>query len=300
MDIQRLKGFYYSAKFGSLTKAAEKMNITQSAVSQQISSLEEELNTKLFHRYGPQKDLTHDGEIFFELISSIIVSIEDLIITFEDMRGTEKGILTFAATTFIIMNLLPEIITKFSEKYQEIKFRILERRWQEIISLTQSGEIDFGITPIHNNIPKNLEVIKLEPIERILITSKGHELSKKKNITLYDIQKYPIVTYEKGLIAREELDENFRKHNLNPYIIMEATNAETIKQYVEKGIGIAIIPKTAIYGEHKLFLEVIPISHFCNNSLYGIIIKKGKYITNWTKKFLSMLTPDWAKEIKIE
>lgn len=300
MDIQRLKGFYYSAKFGSLTKAAEKMNITQSAVSQQISSLEGELNTKLFHRYGPQKDLTHEGKIFYELISPIIVSYEDLKTTFEDMRGTQKGVLTFAATTFIIMNLLPELITKFSEKYHEIKFRIFERRWQEIIALTQSGEIDFGIAPLHDNIPVNLKVIKLEPIERILITSRGHELSQKKNITLYDIQKYPIVSYEKGLIAREELDEVFKKHNLNPYIIMEATNAETIKQYVEKGIGIAIIPKTAIYVEHQLFLEVIPISHFFNKSCYGIILKKGKYITNWTKKFLSMLSPDWENEMEIK
>ena len=299
MDLQRLKGFYYSAKFGSLTKAAEKMNITQSAVSQQISSLEDELNIKLFHRYGPQKDLTHAGEIFYELISSIIISIEDLKTTFEDKRGIQKGVLTFAATTFIIMNILPKVITAFSEKYQDIKFRILERRWPEIISLTQSGEIDFGITPIHDNIPKNLIVINLEPIERILITSQGHELAKKKNISLYDIQKYPIISYEKGLISRKELDEVFKKHNLNPYIIIEATNAETIKQYVEKGIGIAIIPKTAIEGEHKPYLEVIPISHFFNKSCYGVIIKKGKYITTWTKKFLSMLNPDWKSEMEI-
>ena len=108
------------------------------------------------------------------------------------------------------------------------------------------------------------------------------------------------ISYEKGLIARKEVDEVFKKHNLNPYIIIEATNAETIKQYVEKGIGIAIIPKAAIEEEHKPYLEVIPISHFFNKSCYGVIIKKGKYITTWTKKFLSMLNPGWKTEMEIK
>ena len=96
MEIQQLKGFYYSAKLGSLTKAAERMAITQSAVSQQIKSLEEELSAKLFNRFGPHKDLTSDGQLFFDLVSPLIQEIEALKITFEDLKGNERGVLTIA------------------------------------------------------------------------------------------------------------------------------------------------------------------------------------------------------------
>jgi len=107
LEIQQLKGFFFSARLGSLTKAADKMSVTQSAVSQQIKKLEEELGVKLFNRYGPKKDLTPDGRLFYNLIIPIIQEIDSLKITFEDLKGNQNGVLTIAATTFTIMNRLP-------------------------------------------------------------------------------------------------------------------------------------------------------------------------------------------------
>ena len=87
MEIQQLKGFYYSTRLGSLTKAAEKMSITQSAVSQQIKSLEDELGVKLFNRFGPRKDLTPDGKIFFDLVAPVI---QELANGLNDFRTKHK------------------------------------------------------------------------------------------------------------------------------------------------------------------------------------------------------------------
>ena len=145
MEFQQLRGFFYSARLGNLTKAAEKMTITQSAVSQQIKSLEEELGVKLFNRFGPRKDLTSEGRLFYQIITPIIQEIDSLKITFEDMKGNQRGILTIAATTFMIMNYLPFMIKKFIDKYPHVRLTILERRWNEIVYMAQSGENDFGI-----------------------------------------------------------------------------------------------------------------------------------------------------------
>ena len=245
MEFQQLRGFYFSAKMGSLTKAAEKMSITQSAVSQQIKALEYELGVKLFNRYGPKKDLTPDGELFLNLISPLIQEIDSLKITFEDVKGSQKGVLTIAATTFMIMSHLPVVIKKFKQQYPSVRFTILERRWCEIINLANAGEIDFGITPNRDPHP-SLDTYKLDPIERVLITPPDHPLAKMDKITIEDIASHPIVTYEKGLITRKEFDHVFKNYNLEPDVVMEATNAETIKRYVEIGIGIAVIPQSAL------------------------------------------------------
>ena len=290
MEIQQLKGFYYSAKLGSLTKAAEKMSITQSAVSQQIKSLEEELGEKLFNRFGPHKDLTPDGKLFFSLVSPLIQEIETLKVTFEDLKGNQKGVLTIAATTFIIMNKLPQIIKNFTKKYPHVRLNVLERRWNEIVMLTQSGEIDFGLAPIAV-IPSNLSSIRLKPIERVLITSLNHPLSKKKNVTLLDIAQYPMITYEKGLISRDVIDKVFEAVHLDVEVVMEATNSETIKRYVELGIGISIIPKIALLPDQNRKLEVIPVHRYFGKSEYCVILRKGKHITSWAKNFLLLLDP---------
>jgi len=290
MEIQQLKGFYYSVKLGSLTKAAEKMSVTQSAVSQQIKSLEDELRIKLFSRIGPRKDITPDGKLFFDLITPLIQKIDTLKTTFEDMKGNQKGLLTIAATTVMIMNSLPNLIKNFIKKYPAVKLIILERRWNEIVSLAQSGEIDFGIAPI-TAIPPDLSYIKLNPIDRVLITSLNHPLSKKKHVTPKDIAQYPMITYEKGLVHRDEFDRVFEKSNLNIEIVMEATNAETITRYVEMGIGVAIIPKITLPSSSSRHLEAISVSKYFGKSQYGIILKKGKYITSWAKNFLLLLNP---------
>jgi len=288
MEFQQLRGFFYSAKMGSLTKAAEKMSITQSAVSQQIKSLEDDLGVKLFNRYGPRKDLTPDGEIFLELISPLIQEIDSLKITFQDAKGSQKGVLTIAATTFMIMSHLPVVIKKFTQMYPSVKLTILERRWSEILELANSGDIDFGITPDREK-HANLESFKLEPIERVLITAPEHPLAKMNRVSIFDIAQYPFVTYEKGLVTRKEFDQVFSNYKLEPEVVMEATNAETIKRYVEIGIGIAVIPQSALSTSPTHFVKVIPISEYFGASCYCIVLRKGKHVTQWTKNFLSLV-----------
>jgi DNA-binding transcriptional LysR family regulator len=72
---------------------------------------------------------------------------------------------------------------------------------------------------------------------------------------------------------------------------MEATNAETIKRYVEMGIGISIIPETALYPTKNLSLETIQVSQYFDMSHYGVILRKGKHLTTWVKHFLNQLSP---------
>jgi len=293
VEFQQLRGFFYSARLGNLTKAAEKISVTQSAVSQQIKALEEEIGVKLFDRYGPRKNLTPDGNILYELVTPIIQEIDNLKNRFEERKGTETGNLIIAATTFMIMNQLPYVIKGFSEKYPHIHLTVLERRCQEIISLAQAGEIDVGIAPV-TPIPANLNVIRLKPLERVLITAPDHPLAQKENVTLLDIAQYPMISYEKGLVSREECDTIFKDVKLEVEVVMEATNAETIKRYVELGVGIAIIPRLALFPQQHYQVHVIDdVSSSFGKIQYGIILRKGRHITQWAKSFLYLLNPAW-------
>jgi len=182
------------------------------------------------------------------------------------------------------------VIKQFSKDCPHVQLGIMERRWNEIVLLAQSGDIDFGIAPI-STVPPNLRYLQLSPVDRVLITCLDHPLSKKKNVTLLDIAQYPMITYEKGLVSRDIIDKVFQDVNLDLDIVMEATNSETIKRYVELGIGISIIPKIALVPTQKQHLAVISVEQYFGKSEHGVILRKGKYITSWAQNFLLILEP---------
>jgi DNA-binding transcriptional LysR family regulator len=266
------------------------LSITESAVSQQIKSLEAELGCRLFNRIGPRKELTPDGKIFLELITPIVHALDALRTTFDDLKGHQTGELTIAATTVVIMGQLPDVIKKFKKKHPGIRLSILEHRWNEVVSLAEAGEIDFGIAPVRT-IPANLRFLELEPCDRVLIVNPGHPLAAKSRVTPADIAQYPMIAYERGLIHRSEFDRVFKKAGLNIHVVMEATNAETMIRYVEMDIGVAIIPKIALLPKRRDRVKAIPVSDHFGKSQYGIILRKGKYVTSWARDFLRMLDP---------
>ena len=290
IEIQQLRCFYYSATLNSLSRAAEKLSVTQSAVSQQVKTLEDNLGIQLFNRYGPKMELTLDGEIYLDLICSIVQAIDSLQTTFDDLKGNLRGTLTFAATTMMIMDVLPVIVKKFKKRFPHVKVIILERRWNEVVALAQSGEVDFGLTPV-NHCPSNVVFLELKPLERVLITSQDHPLSKKSSVTLQDISRYPIIAYENGTITRGEFDRVFEQAKLPVDIVMEATNVETIKRYVETGIGVAIVPKVALFHSKSRALKIINLPQYPEKMGYGILLRKGRHLTSWTKNFLLLLNP---------
>jgi len=290
MEMHQLRGFYYSARLKSLTKAAEKLAVTQSAVTQQIKNLERNLNVQLFNRFGPRKELTPEGQLLFDLVAPLVQEFETVESTFEDLKGQEHGAMTIAATTVMIMNFLPFVVKRFARQYPRVRLVIRERRWDEIIELAQLGEIDMGISPIVK-MPANLQYFPLEPIGRVLITGLGHPLAQKSLVTLADIAQYPMIAYEQGTVARGEVDRVFQRAELNVEVVLEATNAETIKRYVEMGIGIAIIPKIALMPEQNPRLIAIPVHDQFEETHYGVILRKGKHLTTWAKNFLLLLNP---------
>jgi DNA-binding transcriptional LysR family regulator len=110
-------------------------------------------------------------------------------------------------------------------------------------------------------------------------------------VTLLDIAQYPMITYERGLVSRDVIDHVFQGVNLDVEVVMEATNSETIKRYVELGVGVSIIPKIALMPTRERRLEVISVDRYFGKSQYGVILRKGKHITSWAKNFLLLLEP---------
>src|SRR6266566_1482835 len=285
--FQQLRGFCYAAATGSISKAAKRMSLSQPAVSQQIQSLESEMAVNLFARRGSRIELTHDGELLFEMAMPLIEQMEHLDKQFHQRRSEiDEGCVDVAAGWSTIMYVLPKHVEVFRRTYPKIEVRLHNVTGLEGLERVRTGLVDFAVGPLMQ-VPDDIDFHPMVSYEPVVITSVGHPLARQKKLTLNDISHYPLILPPRNLSTWSMVDSTFRRHGLSYKVAMEVGGWEIIKKYVELGMGISIIISIGITGQEKL--EVIPAGEFFPQRTYGVVIRKGKILTPQAKRFVHLL-----------
>ncbi len=292
MEWQQIIGFYHVARLRNFTKAAEVTFRTQSALTQQIKALEEELGCQLFERIGKRKLLlTPQGERFLRFSETILANYDGLIEELNELEGLQKGRLKIAAPFTTLYHLLPDILEDFIKQFPYVELSLFDRSQQHVIALVKNGEIDFGIT-LESMIPKELNKIRWKKVETVLLVPLGHPLTGIKRVTARQITQYPLILPPQCVeyTGRRRLEELFQKHNLDYRIIMESSNVELSSLYVEKGMGISfatIVKDLTLFKNRKL--AYIPLHHFFEPEYISVVIRKDKVLTSYKNAFLNIL-----------
>lgn len=284
--FQQLRGFCYAAVYGSISKAAKRMNLSQPAVTQQIQSLESELETSLFLRRGSKIQLTHEGELLYQMANPLIEQLESLDEQFRLRRfEVDEGHIEVAAGTSTILYFLPKHVEEFRRAHPKIEVRLHNVTGLEGLEQLRSGLVDFAVGPLMN-VPEDIEFHPVVSYEPVVITCLGHPLAYKK-LSLKEISRYPLILPPRGLSTWNLVDSTFKKHGLSYQVAMEVGGWEAIKKYVELGLGISLIISIGINGQEKL--EVLPAGEFFPKRTYGVVLRKGRILTPQAKKFVNML-----------
>jgi DNA-binding transcriptional LysR family regulator len=292
MEWQQVIGFYQIAKLGSFTKAAEATFRTQSALSQQIKALEEELDCHLFERIGKRKlRLTSAGERFLTFAESILENYDSLREDLNELKGFQKGRLKIAAPFTTLYHLFPEVLKEYTKRFPLVELTILDRSQQTVIELVKSGDIDFGFT-VESEVPGDLAMLRWKKVETALMTPIGHSLAKGKRVTLGQIAKYPLILPPKDLrfACRRMLEERFQKLGLDYQIVMESSNVELTSLYVEMGLGISfatVVRDLPALKERKL--KFLPMDQLFKPDYIAAVMRKDKTLTSYKSSFINIL-----------
>ncbi|SRR6266404_3365986 len=285
--FQQLRGFCYAASLGSISKAAKRMNLSQPAVSQQIQSLESELATTLFVRHPTRMELTHDGELLFEMARSLIEELENLDEEFRQRRSEiDEGHIEVAAGQSTILYFLPKHVEEFRRAHPKIEVRLQSVTGLEGLERLRQGLVDFAVGPLMH-VPADLEFHPIVSYVPVVITCLGHPIVYKDKLTLEEISRYPLILPPRNLSTWSMVDSTFKEHGLSYQVAMEVGGWEVIKKYVELGLGISIIISIGITGQERL--EVIPAGEFFPKRTYGVVLRKGRILTPQAKKFVALL-----------
>ncbi len=292
MEWQQIIGFYQVAKLGSFTKAGDATFRTQSALSQQIKSLEEELDCQLFERIGKRKlRLTSAGERFFEFAEAILENYDCLKEDLSELQGLQKGRLRIAAPFTTLYHLVPETLKEYIKQFSYVELTILDRSQQVVIELVRNGDIDLGFT-LESEVPKDLSLLRWKKVETVLMVPVGHPLAEAERVTLRQIAKYSLILPPKDLrfTCRRILEERFQKLGLDYQIVMESSNVELTSLYVEMGLGISFATVVRdLPALEKRNLAFIPMDTLLKPDFIAVLMRRDKVLTSYKSAFINIL-----------
>jgi DNA-binding transcriptional LysR family regulator len=292
MEWQQIIGFYQVAKLGSFTKAGDATFRTQSALSQQIKALEQELDCHLFERIGKRKlRLTSAGERFFEFAEAILEKYECLKEDLSELQGLQKGRLRIAAPFTTLYHLVPEKLKEYISQFPHVELTILDRSQQVVIELVRHGDIDLGFT-LESEVPKDLALLRWKEVETVLMVQVGHPLAEAGRVTLSHIAKYPLILPPKDLrfTCRRILEERFQKLGLNFQIVMESSNVELTSLYVEMGLGVSFATVVRdLPALKKRNLAFIPMNTLLKPDFIAVVMRRDKVLTSYKSAFINIL-----------
>jgi len=282
--LQQLRGFCYAARANSISKAAEKLLLSQPSVSLQIKALERELGTTLFERRGPRIELTHDGERLLELARPLVEAIDHLDDRFASLRESpERGTVTIAAGGSTLQYLLPPFVEQYTREYPQVDVRLHNVTGKAGLALLRDGDVDFAVGPMFDT-PPDIAFHPLVTYEPMLITRHDHPLAGRTRVTLKDIVKYPLILPPKTQSTYRVVESVLNEHSLDYDVKLEVGGYDVIKKYVELGLGISIVMSHCLTGADHL--HSIPLGRYFPKRTYGIVLRKGKELSPAAEQFV--------------
>lgn len=232
---------------GSFSKAAEELGYTQSAISQMVHALEEELSATLMIRSRKGISLTPDGEQFLPYIQNVYHSHLELREKKKEMQGLESGIIRIGSFNSVSCNWLPGLIKEFKEQYPSVHFDLKQGEYTNINNWIKDGSVDFGF--INPDAVSDLTVLPLRSDEMLAVFHPEHFLASHKEVTLKELLSEPYILLDEGDFS--EPMEFFRQKKITPNIQYRVYDDYTIMSMVEKGLGVSILPKLVLSRYHQ-------------------------------------------------
>jgi LysR family cys regulon transcriptional activator len=287
LDLQKLRGFYWAIQRLSFSEAAQKIHVSQSAVSHQVKSLEEELGVKLYERRGRGIVATPEGERLARYAQRILNDVDDLQAEFAELSARPHGTIRISAFRGIAMFQLPWIIRRFRRAHPEVRLTVASATYDhEIIAAVAGGTADIGFASSWNNF-SDVDYFEILNYDMYVCTPLNHPwVERREPLTLNEITEQPLILHEAGTSIRRRIDEVFAQHGLAPDVAIEVGGFLALQEYVRIGLGLSIISGLMIAGHRPDVIHALPATDLFGRVGYGVVLRKGRYISSAVREFI--------------
>ena len=269
-NLEYYKVFYYVAKHGSLTVAAQQLSVSQPAVSQSVKQLEQMVGAKLFHREARGVRLTKEGELLYSYVEKAFDQINLGEKRLQQMLDLELGEIRIGASDMTLRFYLLPYLERFHEKYPNIKVLVTNAPTPETLRYLSEGKIDFGVVSTPIEAEEGIQLRMVREIEDCFVAGKKFFPLKNKVLSLQKLEELPIISLEKNTSSRSCMDAYLEKLGVELHPEFELATSDMIVQFAVRNLGIGCVMKD--FAQQQLedgalfelqFEEKIPKRSFC-------------------------------------
>ncbi len=299
MKLQQLRYACEVARRGlNVSVAAEALHTSQPGISKQIKGLEDELGVEIFVRHGKRiAAITEPGKAVLAIAERILAEAANLKRAGEDFAGEKIGALTIATTHTQARYALPKAVAAFKRRYPDVQLFIHQGNPTQICEQVARGEADLCVATEHIAEHPGLAALPCYQWNRCIVVPAKHPLLKTRPLTLEEIAKYPIVTYDFAYANRSVVNRAFEQRGLAPQVVLTAFDADVIKTYVELGLGVGIMAAMAFDAKRDRQLRSIDAAHLFATSTTRLGIKRGAYLRRYTYDFIELFAPNLSRDL---
>lgn len=293
MNLQQLRYIHEVARQGlNISAAADALFTSQPGVSKQVRLLESELGVEIFTRQGKRLvAVTEPGRQVLAIAARMLGDLENLRKVGEELSNESAGALAIATTHTQARYVLPPVVRTFMERYPDVRLLLHQGNPRQVCERVLAGEADLAIAT--EAIADYPELLMLPCYEwnRCVVAPLGHPILKTDRLTLEEIARWPIVTYDFAFTGRSQINRAFLSHGIEPRVVLTALDADVIKTYVGMGLGIGILARMAYDPEVDRGLGMLDAAHLFDSSTTRIGLRRNAWLRGYVYDFIEGFAP---------
>jgi DNA-binding transcriptional LysR family regulator len=289
MHLLNLKVFCDLVETGSFSIAADRNDITQSAVSQQIKSLEQRFGVVFFERGKKNFSITPEGTVFHTAALRMLEIYRNIDADLHAVRNEVGGPLRVSTVYSLGLHELPPLLKDYRTRFPQVDLTVSYRRNHTVYDEVLSDHADLGVVA-YPRARRGLVVEVFAQDRMVLISAPGHPLARRGSLRAKDLQGQSFISFEPDLPTRKAVDQLLREHEVEVEQAMELDNIETVKRAVEVESGVSLVPSNSVAEEvasgqlRALVLEDVDMWR-----PMGTVLRRGRTITPALREFVGAL-----------
>jgi len=246
MEIRQLRAFVSIAELGTFTAGAQRVHVTQAAISMQIRQLENELGARLFVRAPRRVMLTEAGEQLLLRARQILRDHDAAIEEIADLAGAERGRLRVgSASAMVTTDVLPKLLKEVRRQHARAEITVASGTSESLVQQILGGELDLAFVSLPVEA-RGINTERLSQDQLVAIASPQHRLAKQKTIDAFTLAGEKLILGERGGNTRRLIDQFFAQAGVTLHVAMELSRQQAIRRMVEEDMGVGIVPLHAV------------------------------------------------------
>ena len=282
LELRQLEYFQMASRLKNITRAAQRLKVSQPNITVAIKKLESELGILLFDRSQKQLSLTPEGAVFLSRIETALRCIEDAVLEVNDYKQLQKGTIKIGIPPMMGAYLFPKIFSGFQHLHQGLDVMLFEEGAMSIREKLERDELDFGIVII-SNVPPTLNVLPMSRSQLMVCVPVDSELAQRQTIAATDIEHADLIMMKEGSYLREIIQERLKRQRLAANVVLESSQIVTIMGLVAHGVGIAFLLDFICNATTEI--KAIPLEEPIYVDI-GLAWKKDRYVSKAAQAFI--------------